>query len=129
MPVTPAQRDAAIAALIVHREAGRLDSSQFEDRQVLADSAQTWSELDRLFVDLPEPHPRRPQPQPAPAASVPPASPDGPADLLAEWGPRLMAATPIIATILFFTVFRTWVVFLLIPLVGALVGGSRKNRR
>jgi len=127
LPVSPAQREAAVAALVVHREAGRLNSVQFEDRQVLAEAAQSWSDLDRLFVDLPDPHPIRPLP---PAGAGPVAS-DGPvsggSSPMAGWGPRLVAATPILVLLLFFLT-RRWQVFLLIPLVMILAGGAGRRR-
>ncbi len=128
-PVTPAQRDAAIAALIVHREAGRLSSTEYEDRQVLADAARTWADLDALFVDLPAPHPQRPVP-PQPAG---PAHPDhpagGPAGVGGQiaWGPGLVAALPILVLLLFF-VTRAWQVFLLVPLVWIFTSGPGRRR-
>jgi hypothetical protein len=122
-PVTPAQRDAAIAALVVHREAGRLSSTEFENRQVLADSAQVWADLDRLFVDLPAPHPQRPQPPDQPQPVYPAPAGSGGARGI-DWGTRLVAAMPILAVILFF-VTKQWLVFLLIPLVAILAKGPR----
>ncbi len=123
--MSEAQREAAVAALIVHREAGRLDSAQFEDRQVLAASARTWADLERLFADLPAPHPQRPQP-PAAAAGSPTRSPGG---WLETWSPKLVAATPILVLLLFF-ITKKWQVFLLVPLVMIFAQSDRgRNRR
>ncbi len=128
--VGPVQREAAVAALVVHREAGRIDSAEFENRQVLADAAQTWADLDRLFADLPAPHPQRPMP-PVLAGSRPPV--DAPAGRSGggaggiAWGPGLQAAVPILAVILYFFT-RQWVVFLLIPLAMIFIKGPGRRR-
>jgi hypothetical protein len=55
--LTEADRDAAVAALDAHRDAGRLDDVGFEDRSVRARRAWTRADLELLFLDLPEPHP------------------------------------------------------------------------
>ncbi len=125
-PIGPVQREAAIAALVVHREAGRLTSTQFEDRQVLADNAQTWADVERLFVDLPEPHPQRPLPPVDPRRGPAPGQPVAGAGGIA-WGPGLVAAIPIIAVILFF-VTRSWLVFLLVPLIWIFTQGPGRKR-
>lgn len=112
-----------MAALVVHREAGRLSSTQFEDRQVLAEGAQTWADLERLFVDLPPPHPQRPVPPPVPVGAYDP--PAGSSTRI-DWGPRVAAAMPLIAVLLYF-ITRNWLVFLLIPIVLILVRGPGKR--
>lgn len=126
-PLSAAQREAAVAALTVHLESGRLTSSQFEDRQVLVGDARTWRDLDRLFVDLPEPHPRRPRPPDAPAPSPsasPPAAPIRTGGWNPAWTSRLMLAAPILALLLFLATKR-WHAFLLIPLVYIFAGRQR----
>ncbi len=147
-----AEREAAIAALQVHRAAGRLDAAQYEERSVLAGRAATWPELDALFSDLPDPHaaPRgaaqepvagswqepgsggaRPFPpatgSPSTAGADPAArTPGAPAQR--PPGEVLRRLTPIIALVLFFLTARlgvglAWLWFLLIPVVGILVPG------
>jgi hypothetical protein len=51
--VGSAEREAALQALAVHREAGRLDADEYEDRRGRAGDAVLRRDLDRLFVDLP----------------------------------------------------------------------------
>jgi hypothetical protein len=129
-PVGPTQREAAVAALVVHREAGRLDSVEFENRQMLADAAQSWADIDRLFADLPAPHPQRPMP-PVPVGAPPTVTgsvggPVGRSGGIA-WVPGLQAAVPILAVILYvFT--KQWVVFLLIPLAMIFIKGPGRRR-
>jgi Domain of unknown function (DUF1707) len=53
-----AEREAAAARLSEHFAAGRLDSTEFEERIHLAYQARTTGDLRRLFVDLPEPEAR-----------------------------------------------------------------------
>ena len=52
------ERDEALAALAVHRDAGRLDAFEYEDRRGKAADAVTKRDLTALFTDLPEPRPR-----------------------------------------------------------------------
>src|SRR5512135_3151822 len=65
------ERQATVEALTVHREVGRLDPTEFEERQVAASRARTWAEIGPLFSDLPEPHPAG---MPAGLAVLPSAS-------------------------------------------------------
>lgn len=53
MRIGGAERDEAISLLQEHLSAGRLDSSEFDDRIGRALSAKTGNELDGLFSDLP----------------------------------------------------------------------------
>lgn len=142
------ERQAAISALDVHRQAGRLDAAEYEQRQVAAGRAQTWGEIVPLFTDLPEPRPAKvnalaayeppvpaspshwgsPQPGPAgtPGTSVErvrgPLLPDRTKE-------TIMALTPFAALILFFTT-HTWLWFLAIPIMGILLyGGEGKPKR
>ncbi|MBL8925693.1 MAG: DUF1707 domain-containing protein [Pseudonocardia sp.] len=125
-----AERDAAMKALGAHLEAGRLDVDEYGDRSARASVATTAPELAELFDDLPAPHPVLPgiAGPVLPAAAPPPApparrEPSG----LQMWGPRLMAVTPFLALGLFFLT-RTWVVFLLIPVVAVLLGSQQRGR-
>lgn len=47
------ERDGAAQALAEHFSAGRLREDEFESRLAAAMSAQTYAELDALFLDLP----------------------------------------------------------------------------
>lgn len=52
-----AERDAAVAALRAHLDAGRLDADEFAERSTIARDARTATEIEPLFGDLPQPHP------------------------------------------------------------------------
>ncbi|MBK6871912.1 MAG: DUF1707 domain-containing protein [Kineosporiaceae bacterium] len=118
--LTESDREAVLAALTVHREAGRLSPTEFEARQVVASRARTWAEVGVLFGDLPAP-----QPQPRSGAPFEPgataAAPGG-----VDWLARLAAATPIIALILFF-VTKNWLWFLMVPLMWTLAKGPHRR--
>ncbi|MEJ2889677.1 DUF1707 SHOCT-like domain-containing protein [Actinomycetospora aeridis] len=129
-----ADRDAAMAALDQHLEAGRLDAEEYGERSARAAEARTVDDLVPLFADLPQPHPPLPGETSAPvattsagpSAAVPARREPG---ALARYGPAISGALPIIALVLFFTVpiSNAWVFFLLIPLGGALFASSRRN--
>jgi hypothetical protein len=55
--LTQQDRDSAVAALDVHRDAGRLDDVGFEERSVRVARAGTRRDVELLFLDLPDPHP------------------------------------------------------------------------
>jgi hypothetical protein len=136
------ERDAAVGALDVHRQAGRLNSAEFEERQVAASRAQTWGEIVPLFSDLPEPRPAKVT---ALAAYAPPGGgptlarpgtgrPGDVVDGTSRSGlglpdrtkQTIVALTPFVALILFFTT-HTWLWFLAIPIVAiVLYGGEGK---
>lgn len=150
--VTDADRDAAVAALDVHREAGRLDDVGFEDRTVRARRAGSRADLELLFLDLPEPHPVLGAPAWGSAEAVPPVSPVAqptvqptapfvqpvppvqPAESRPLVSPRLaqtlISLAPFVALVLWFAT-RSWLWFLLIPVAGIVFGDSagRKRRR
>lgn len=130
-----AERTAAMQALDVHLEAGRLGVEEYADRSALAANAVVASDLAALFADLPAPHP----PLPGDGAALPPTAqmpvvPESAAvaprsgGFLEVWGPRILAVTPIVALALFFTT-GLWYWFLLIPAVGALVYGTDRGHR
>lgn len=52
-----ADRDRAVQALSEHLASGRLDQSEFDERMAAALGARTASDLEPLFLDLPEPRP------------------------------------------------------------------------
>ena len=120
-----AERDAAVAALATHLEAGRLTPEEYEDRSVSASRARTWGEIAPLFVDLPDP---RPGPVPAEFARTTPAGTGGLPVLSDAVKERIMAVTPLVALVLFFAT-RTWLWFLAIPIAAALLYGSDRRRR
>jgi hypothetical protein len=130
-----AERTAAMKALDEHLAAGRLEIEEYGERSALAVNATTVPELAALFDDLPAPHPQLPgvgvptdmRWGPLPAVTYPaaPPAPRGPSTL-EVWGPRLMAASPFIALGLFL-ILHTWVVFLLIPVMGAVLGSQHRS--
>jgi len=132
------ERDAAKQALIAHREAGRLDPEEYEERQVQVSRARTWAEIRPLFDDLPQPHPTGMPPAAAvrgwaqpgattPAVALPPGEAAG---LLGGVVPEryrstVMALTPFAALLLFFlTPGPGWLWFLAIPIMGVLLYGA-----
>jgi len=132
-----AERDAAMKALGEHLEAGRLEVDEYGERSARASVATTAPELAALFDDLPAPHPLLPgiddptavhvRP-PLPAVGHTPAPPvRNERSAMEVWGPRLMALSPFIALGLFLLT-RTWVVFLLIPVMGVLLGSQHRHR-
>lgn len=156
--LTEADRDAAVAALDVHRDAGRLDDVGFEDRSVRARRAWTRADLELLFLDLPEPHPvlgtaawgsapaaGHDLAAPGPAAPAPwgrdatsapvPLStspvPDRPPFVSPKTAQTLVALAPFVAVALWWAT-KSWIFFLLIPVVGIVFGdaaGKKKRRR
>ncbi len=125
-----AERDAAMKALGEHLEAGRLEVDEYGERSARASVATTAPELAELFDDLPAPHPVLPGivGPVLPAVAPPPTppvrrEPSG----LQVWGPRLMAVTPFLALGLFLLT-KTWVVFLLIPVIAVLLGSQQRGR-
>ena len=120
-----AERDSAVAALRTHLEAGRLTPEEYEDRSVSASRARTWSDSTPLFADLPDP---RPGPVAAELARSMPAAAGAVPALSEAARERIMAITPLAALVLFFLT-RSWIWFLAIPIVGALLYGSDRRRR
>jgi hypothetical protein len=125
-------RTAAMAALDEHLSAGRLNVEEYGERSARAANAVFASDLAELFTDLPGPHPSLPgvkplAPEPVLVHAVDP-EPHRPGAVLERWGPRLVAASPILAVLLF-VITRQWWVFLLIPLFGVLVysGAGRRS--
>jgi Domain of unknown function (DUF1707) len=123
------ERSAAMAALDEHLAKGRLGVEEYGDRSAAAANAVVVSDLAALFTDLPPPHPTLPGV--APPEPVPVTYPDrtraARGGLMEVWGPRLMAASPILALLLFLAT-RQWWMFLLIPLIGMITYGSGGRR-
>ena len=122
------ERDAAVAARRAHLEAGRLTPEEYEDRSVTAGRARTWGEIAPLFTDLPEPRPGPVGAQLAGASQVSVAGTGALPALSEGVKERIMAVTPLAALVLFF-VTHTWLWFLAIPIMGALLYGSDRKRR
>ena len=105
-----------------HLTAGRLSITEYDQRAASVYAARTRHDLDAVFGDLPDGPPGSAALSPRAAtgrvssASAPVAGSSNRQLLVG-----LMAALPIIAVILFF-VTRSWLWFLLIPLMGALIG-------
>ena len=73
--VSDADRDAAIAELSEHFQAGRLTHEEFDERADLALRARTGNDLNELFTDLPGPS-APPGPQPPQSQAAPPWAPE-----------------------------------------------------
>jgi hypothetical protein len=116
--VSDSDRQAAVAALTVHRQAGRLDSTEFEKRQVEVSAAASWAQIEAVFGDLPAPHPQR-------LLTASPVGSGSPAGGIA-WGPGLAAAAPLLALILFF-VTKSWLWFLMVPLLWIFTKGPGRR--
>ncbi|WP_433713698.1 DUF1707 SHOCT-like domain-containing protein [Nocardia sp. CA-084685] len=111
-----AEREQAMRRLSDHFAAGRLSVAEFDERSAVVAAAVTRGDVDKVFLDLPEP---------APIAAVPAKRDSG---FLDEWPERVMAVIPILAVILFF-VTGSWLWFLAIPLSGALLFGGRHEHQ
>src|SRR3954465_14113646 len=118
-----AERDVAVGQLQQHYRAGRLTPEEYEDRSVRASKALTWADITPLFADLPEP-----RPGPVRVNLVAPEQrPQGLVPMSDRTRETIMAATPLIALILFFvTDTRLW--FLAFPLVGIVLYGREGPR-
>jgi hypothetical protein len=142
-----AEREAAIAALNEHWQAGRLDPAEHERRTTAAYAAVTRGDLGALFADLPggDPATRTPaapgsvqgqlvaEPYEGSPAQIEPQSGSGlfpPNSWIAQHRDALMGVTPFVALACFF-IFRSWVWFLLIPVAGVVLysGDDRRKRR
>ncbi|WP_433661907.1 DUF1707 SHOCT-like domain-containing protein [Nocardia sp. CA-128927] len=111
--VGTAEREDAMQRLSDHFAAGRLSVAEFDERSAVIAAAVTRGDITPVFADLPDPLVK--------AAAVPAKSASG---FLSEWPERVMAVVPILAVILFF-VTGSWLWFLAIPLMGALLFGGR----
>ena len=118
--VGTAEREAAQSELNEHFSQGRLEVAEFEERSSLVAGARTRSDLDTVFHDLPR----------APA-TVDPDAVAKPSQTR-NWRHTVIGATPFIAVVLFFLLNghfdQAWLVFLLVPLVGGVLGGGEYAR-
>lgn len=140
------EREAAIAALNQHWQAGRLDPAEHERRTTAAYAAVTKGDLDALFADLPggDPADRTIPAAPAPLQGDVVAPPSQPTQIapqsgtglfpagswIAEHRDVLMGVAPFVALALFFAT-KWWPWFLLIPAAGVVLysGDDRARRR
>ena len=108
--VGTAEREEALSRLGEHFSAGRLSVAEFDERSAIVAAATTKGQIDAVFSDLPA------------AVAV-----DAPVkrQLNWDWTGSVMALTPIVALVLFF-VLGSWLWFLLIPAVPAVLEGGRR---
>ena len=136
-----AERNSAMDALGEHLSSGRIDLDEFGTRSAQVTQARTVADLRALFVDLPAPHPTLPGPVPTPRPVVQPDRRDR-SDVARRDDDRTpgqrmasaaIAASGIIAAILFFALHLPWYIFLLPALIGvvtsAAYGGGRDGGR
>ncbi len=113
------EREAAQQQLNEHFSLGRLDVAEFEERSTTVSGARTRGELDAVFHDLP-----------AVSATTEQATVD---KSRRPWRYSVIGVMPIIAVVLFFVLQgvwgQSWLVFLLIPVAGALLGGGEYRDR
>ncbi|RZS33851.1 uncharacterized protein DUF1707 [Herbihabitans rhizosphaerae] len=125
--ISDAEREDAVRALGEHMSSGRLDLEEYGERTAKVSTVRTRGELLELFSDLPDPRPRF-DALPARKSSV--AAPrSNPAE---RWDDRpvahrayaaLVPLSGVLAVVLFFTVVKVWLIFLL-PVLVILIGGA-----
>ena len=119
-----AERDAVVAALGEHFQAGRLTTEELEDRTGRALAARTVGELDELTTDLP--------PRPAPPAE-PAVTPHRPGYLtMLPWVVPLVALAIVGLTLAASTGHRSWGTWWVVPaalIVARRVARGRGARR
>ncbi len=112
MRASDADRDAALADLSEHFQAGRLTAEELDERTGQALTARTWGELTELLADLPATRPA-PGPWAGPSSST---RPQPPSRRAAPPLPALLAAIGIVAVLVI--VAHAWgLIWLLIPIV------------
>ena len=111
-----AEREEALAAFAEHHAAGRLDANEYEDRRGRANDAVVRRELTALFADLPEPRPRL---RPARGRAVAQTSAPGRPSAQRKFARTLVSLSPFIAIAAFFLT-KSWLAFLLIPVIAIL---------
>ena len=127
-----AERTAAQQSLDEHLTAGRLGIDEYADRSAAAANAVVAADLAALFIDLPQPHPElsgnSATPPTAPLPVTPPPRDVAPwaDDPLASLGPGVMGLA-VVAAIGLFLLTRQGAIFLLIPLVAAILWLSRRQ--
>jgi hypothetical protein len=124
MRASDADRDAVVAALSEHFQAGRLTSEELEERTGRALSARTLGELDEMTADLPALRPASPPPVARPRGPGYPGRPP----LVA-----VLAGLAIVAAVLGASAGRHgWDIWWVIPvglLIARALAGPRCGRR
>ena len=121
-------RVAAIEELSRHYAAGRVDQQEFDERSAAVYEARTRGDLRPVFADLP-PGPGAGSAEVAPAASTEPATRGRSGRTRAS----VMGLCSAVAVATFFVLSHfdidgAWMVFLFVPIVGALVYGPDRGR-
>lgn len=121
--LSDAERQDALDVLGEHFSTGRIDVAEYGERTAQVAAARTRRDLRPLFSDLPEPQPKVLRQQQT--AATAPSS--GPPARSGRTVPEILvsSAVPIaaiVALVLFVTVFKFWMVFL-IPVVVAMCSG------
>lgn len=132
--VSDPEREDALRMLGEHMATGRLDLTEYGERTAKATAAKTRGEVSELFADLPDPRPAFGRPAPPPVAG--PAVPRQ-RSLGERIAPVLVPVAAIVAVVLFLTVFKFWMIFLLPAVAAAATGrwngdahrGHRRQRR
>jgi len=125
MRASDADRDAVLAELSKHFQAGRLTLEEFDERSDQALRARTYGELAELTTDLPAaPRPLAPNPQPRPRAA-------GPRLPVAALAATLLLAVLVVATlardaVVGHAVIHLWWLVLIVPLVASRAGRRRR---
>ncbi len=123
-----AERENAMDLLGRQFSEGRLQVDEFDSRSAQIAAALTWADLEPIFADLPV-KPSAPPMKPSALALPTPRSDDkAVAGRTRDWRAIVMALIPLIALILTVTVpwHHIWLVWLAIPLAGALLYGKRR---
>ncbi|MBJ8347343.1 DUF1707 domain-containing protein [Antrihabitans sp. YC2-6] len=105
------EREQALTRLSEHFSAGRLSVAEFDERSGQIAAATTRRQIDAVFTDLPD--------------AIPDSETPEKKQPKWDWFGAVIAATPIIAVVLFF-VLGSWLWFLLIPVVPAVLEGGRR---
>ncbi len=105
------EREQALTRLSEHFSAGRLSVAEFDERSGQIAAATTRSQIYEVFTDLPDSLPESELPERKQPKW--------------DWLGAVIAVTPIVAVVLFF-VLGSWLWFLLIPAVPALLEGGRR---
>ncbi|MEV6771506.1 DUF1707 domain-containing protein [Nocardia sp. NPDC051030] len=111
-----AEREDAMKRLSDHFAAGRLSVAEFDERSGIIAASLTRGDLAKVFTDLPDP---------VSMTKAVPAQRES--RFGTQWPERAMPVITIAMVILFF-ITHQWLVFLVIPLAGAVLFGSRDRQ-
>ena len=126
MRASDADRDAVLAELSKHFQAGRLTLEEFDERSDQALHARTYGELADLTIDLPAPAPpSAPTPQPRPSTA-------GPRLPVAAFAAALALVALVAVTVasnygvVGHAAIRLWWLVLIVPLIASRAGRGRR---